>query len=233
MIACGKTPMGLRSILALCRRALSARRRPQLHMLWPESPLRSPPPFTPPDGLQLRTYRRGDEPALVYLMGRAGFAGWGAARVTECMGRALPDGYFVVAETDTNRIVAATLAAHNPSPLHPSGGELCWVAADPDYRRRGLGYAVCAAATCRLLRAGYRRIYLKTDDFRLPAINLYLRLGYVPFLFEESMAARWEKICDRLERSCTPEAWPAVGKGDGAASARAPAGRSDSAPLRS
>jgi mycothiol synthase len=50
-----------------------------------------------------------------------------------------------------------------------------------------------------MLRAGYRRIYLLTDDFRLPAIKTYLRLGFVPFLFEEGMEQRWREVLRRLE----------------------------------
>ena len=171
---------------------------PQLQMLWPELRLPSPPSIAVPDGFALRTYRPEDDRPLVQLMNRAGFSGWGPADLKAWLPRALPDGYFLGIEKETNRMVATTLAAHSPSSLHPFGGELAWAAVDPDYRGRGLGYATCAAVTRRFIDAGYRRIYLKTDDYRLPAIKLYLTLGYVPFLFEESMPTRWERVCQQL-----------------------------------
>jgi mycothiol synthase len=71
-----------------------------------------------------------------------------------------------------------------------------------------LGTAVCAAATARLLSAGYGRIYLQTDDWRLPALLTYLRLGYVPFLYAADMPSRWQSVCEALGWPYTPEAWP-------------------------
>ena len=64
------------------------------------------------------------------------------------------------------------MALHLPLEYHPCGGELGWVAGDPEHKGSGLGFAVCAAVTRRLLEIGYRNIYLLTDDFRLPAIKL-------------------------------------------------------------
>ncbi len=41
---------------------------------------------------------------------------------------------------------------------------------------KGLGEAVCSAVVARFLSAGYRRIFLLTDDWRLPALKVYLKL---------------------------------------------------------
>ena len=59
--------------------------------------------------------------------------------------------------------------------------------------------AVCAAVVARFLQAGYERIYLKTDDWRLPAIKVYLQLGFVPFLFTMGMEERWKTVCAKLK----------------------------------
>ncbi len=61
--------------------------------------------------------------------------------------------------------------------------------------------------TARFLRAGYFNIYLRTDDFRLPAINVYLNLGYLPFLCATDMSRRWVEVFKKLERPCRPEEW--------------------------
>ena len=63
------------------------------------------------------------------------------------------------------------------------GGELGWVAGDKDHAGKGLGAAVCNRAVQRFLSAGYRRIYLQTDDVRLAAVKVYLKMGFVPYLF--------------------------------------------------
>ena len=73
-----------------------------------------------------------------------------------------------------------------------------WVATDPEHRGRRLGMLVSAAATRRLVEAGYRRIYLMTDDARLSAIRIYLRLGYAPLFHAPDMAERWQAVLQQL-----------------------------------
>jgi mycothiol synthase len=99
------------------------------------------------------------------------------------------------------------MGLHDHSTDHPFGGELGWVASDPAHAGKGLGMAVCAAVTARLLQAGYRNVHLFTEFWRLPALKTYLKLGYVPFLYQEGMAARWQAICAQLGWPFTPEAW--------------------------
>ena len=102
------------------------------------------------------------------------------------------------------------MATHMPSDLHPFGGELGWVAGDPDHSGKGLGRVVCSAVVKRYLDAGYKRIYLKTDDWRLPAIKTYLKIGFGPFLFDDTMEQRWKAVCDNLNWPFIPEQWQRV-----------------------
>src|SRR5262245_59442498 len=182
-------------------RRLGFARVAQLQMVLPDPAPAAQRPVEVPAGFSPRCYHLGDEQALIALMQRAGFSGFGPATLAEWLPRALPDGYFVVADENTARLVATTLAAHHPSSLHPFGGELCWLAVDPDFRRRGLGRLTCTLTTRRLIEAGYRRIYLTTDDDRLAAIRLYLELGYVPFSYDATMPARWDAVYARLGRA--------------------------------
>ena len=151
-----------------------------------------------PSGYRLRQYQAEDETGYYALMARAGFDGWGAARMHEVLPTVLPDGFFVVEHLASGQVVASALAQHVPSELHPFGGQLGWVAADPDHRGRKLGTLVTAAATRRLIEAGYRRIYLLTDDFRLPAIRIYLALGYAPLYYVPIMQERWQAVLRQL-----------------------------------
>ncbi len=164
----------------------------QLQMIWPERLMDRPPTPQLPEGYELRPYEDADEAGYLELMARAGFDNWDGDRLASMLRRALPGGLFVVVHQATGRLAATAMAVHSPSELHAYGGELGWVAADPEHRGMALGLAVCAAVTARFIQAGYRRIYLLTDDFRLPAIKTYLKLGYEPFLFCDGMSERWQ-----------------------------------------
>jgi mycothiol synthase len=120
----------------------------------------------------------------------------------------LPRGFFVIQEEQSNIVTGACLAAHLPTPRHPFAGILGWLAVDPAYRGNGFGQTLSAAVTRRLIEAGYERIYLNTDDHRLPAIKTYLNLGWVPFLYQEDMAKRWELVCRKLDWEYSPWEWP-------------------------
>lgn len=179
----------------------------QLQMLWQESRLGSLPEMTIPAGYALRTFQPGDASQYFRLMDSAGFKKWDNETLKPWLAKVLPDGFFIVIESATGEIVAAAMATHNPSDLHPFGGELGWLAANPEHIGKGLGTAACAAVTTRFIRAGYRRIYLRTDDWRLPAIKVYLKVGYIPFLFASDMEERWQAVCKKLDWPFTPDEW--------------------------
>jgi len=94
--------------------------------------------------------------------------------------------------------VATAMGWHRPSSLFPDGYELGWVAGDPGHSGKGFGQVVTAAATRALLEHGAGRIYLLTDDWRLPAIKSYLRVGYVPVYHRPGMRRRWHELFLKL-----------------------------------
>ncbi len=168
----------------------------QLQMIWPDG--RKAPGKLALRGYVVRTFRDGDEQSCCALMAAAGFEGWDAKRLAEWRDKALPDG-ILVAEHKASGVLAATaMAVHRPQPSHPSGGELGWVAALPEHAGKGLGRAVCAAVVRRFLTAGYKRIYLQTDDERLAALRVYMQLGFVPFLCAGDHAGRWKRVFGKL-----------------------------------
>jgi mycothiol synthase len=180
---------------------------PQLEMVWPERLIGVPPIIWLPPGYLLRTYQPGDEVRFRRVMELSGWPGWDQEKLKPLLARILPEGWLMAVDVASGEIVATAMAVHSSTERHPFGGELSWVASDPVHRGKGLGRAVCAAVTARLLAAGYRNIHLYTDDFRHPALLTYLRLGYVPFLFQPEMADRWQAICTTLNWPYTPEAW--------------------------
>jgi mycothiol synthase len=179
-----------------------------LQMVWPPSRLTAPPTWTVPEGYLLRTYQPGDELEFFCLMESVGFKGWTMPIFETWLQKILPDGFFFAVEHGTGKLAATAMACHNPTPLHPFGATLSCVGTHPDHQGSGLGYVVSAAVTCRLLQAGYKEIYLETHDWRLPAIKAYLKLGWVPFLFQEDMPGRWKAVCETLGWPYTSQAWP-------------------------
>lgn len=147
-------------------------------------------------------------------MALSGWPGWDDERLRPWLARIIPGGWIMAVHAASADIVATAMCLHNHTDWHPFGGELGWVASDPDHGGRGLGMAVCAAATSRLIGAGYRNIHLYTEDWRLPALKTYLRLGYCPLLYEPAQAARWQVICAQLGWPFTPDAWAAAYRSD-------------------
>jgi mycothiol synthase len=179
----------------------------QLQMVWPERLLNAPPIVALSPGYRLRTYRRGDESRFYQIMELAGWPGWNDEKLQPWISRVLPEGWFLAVHEGSSEIVASAMALHSHSEQHPFGGELGWLASDPAHAGRGLGLAVSAAVTARFIGAGYRNIHLYTEDWRLPALKTYLKLGYVPFLFSPEMPERWQAICAQLQWPFTPAAW--------------------------
>jgi mycothiol synthase len=192
----------------------SASRPAQLHMLWPAGRSGTAAerlPVALPTDYELRTFEPADAAAYLALMQTAGFTDFGEAHLSGWLAKVLPDGFFLIVHRPTGRLAATAGASHCPDALlHPYGGELGWVAGSLAHAGRGLGRAVCATALNRFLSAGYRRIYLRTDDWRLPALKIYLGLGFQPFLYAPDMPARWATICEKLHWPYSPEAWPSL-----------------------
>lgn len=152
-----------------------------------------------PDGYTLRQFRSDDEQAYQELFHLA-FEDEG--RLPGTRERALPGGFFVVEHDTTGVLVASCVALRgSSSPRHPEAGQLGWLVTDPSHTRKGLGTIVAAAATNRLAADGYQRPFLGTEDFRLAAISIYLKLGWRPYIYRDEMRARWRAIFARLAKS--------------------------------
>jgi mycothiol synthase len=168
--------------------------RPQLHM---RRELVDLPRLVVPPGYELRAMEPSDVTAWVELLNRNGELGeWSAARAAPIFegGEADPARSFVVVG-DGRPLATAQLAPHADDRYAPTP-ELGWVAAAPDARGRGLGRLVCLAVMRAAAEAGHARIFLRTDDHRLPAIRTYLRLGFEPWLVDPTAEARWRAVMD-------------------------------------
>ncbi len=169
--------------------------RPQLLMWYPHA--------TPPavrrlkEGCRLRTYRDGDESAWAELLNDSSELGvWTVARIEKVLLSALlPDGQFF-ATMDETLIAGAGL--YDSEKRGRSCWEIGWVVTDPDHRGLGLAWHVTAAAVETALTQPPRPIFLMTDDFRVAAVKLYLKMGFVPDFDHGSYRDRWAKLGGEL-----------------------------------
>jgi len=126
----------------------------------------------------------------------------------DLMKHALPEGFFVVEHLPTGTVVAASTAAVYEKSQHPDGHSLQWVVAHPDHRGTGVGQATIAAATRVLANHAPNYSYLSTDDFRIPAISIYLKLRWKPLLYQEGQIRRWATVFEHLGKEFDESEWP-------------------------
>ncbi|MCJ8328994.1 MAG: GNAT family N-acetyltransferase [Lentisphaeria bacterium] len=109
--------------------------------------------------------------------------------------------FFVLNEK--NEPVAVACAIHTKNSV-----ELGWVAVKSEYQGIGIGKSLCAHVVQFLLKKGHKRIYLATEDDLLPAIHIYLKMGFVPVLHDTDMLNRWKRVCFELKQDFKDESWP-------------------------
>ncbi|HEY0865833.1 MAG TPA: GNAT family N-acetyltransferase [Fimbriimonas sp.] len=76
----------------------------------------------------------------------------------------------------------------------PHVGYVHYVGGHPEHAGKRLGYIATLATLHEFKRVGKTEAILNTDDHRLPAIRVYLQLGFVPQYPEEDHPARWMRI---------------------------------------
>jgi len=99
----------------------------------------------------------------------------------------------------TGDLMVGTAAAWR-SVREPEVGYLHMLGVLPEHRGNNLGAAL-TVATLRYTRdEGLPSQRLLTDDWRLPAIRLYLQLGYDPLITDCTHPRRWRKIARSLQQ---------------------------------
>ena len=73
-------------------------------------------------------------------------------------------------------------------------GTVHMVAVKKEAQGKGLSAPVVAAVIARSLEKGRDHITLTTDDFRVPAVKTYLRLGFLPVVGDMPMRRRWQAL---------------------------------------
>jgi len=108
----------------------------------------------------------------------------------------LPERIFFVCAPDG--MPCGTASAYRSRDTGADVGSLHMVGVRPSHTGMRLGFAVSLAVLHRFRFEGLTSAVLLTDDYRLPAIKTYLRLGFLPLFSHESHPARGDVVYARL-----------------------------------
>jgi len=169
----------------------------QLHM--EKDDLENVPAIPVPEGYLLRTFRDGDEADLGRIYQASDLGSETAEAVRE---RMFGDACFtperlIVVEHEGGLV--ATAAAWI-KPHDPGVGYLHMVGVLPGHRGKKLGALVTVAAIRYTHQEGFAVQRLETDDWRVPAVKLYLDLGYYPLSLDDTHPGRWQALAEQLNR---------------------------------
>ena len=138
-----------------------------------------PPVPRLPDGHVLRPFGAGDASAALGATLAAAFGEeWDDERVRRNLTEASEVRAVYVVEHGGVPVATASSAAF-PARF-PGAGVIHWVATHPDHLRRGLASALVAHLLGEFRDRGDERAALVTETYRLPAIRVYLRHGFLP-----------------------------------------------------
>lgn len=155
------------------------------------------------DGLIIRTAEAQDEEGLAALLTSCFEGAWTAKSVRDALTcHPQVDRVYVVTRShegaDGNAILATASARIDP--VHfPGAGYLHWVAVAPEWRGKRLGVAICLRVLNRFRELGFTSAVLETDDHRLPAIRMYLGMGFRPVYRHPADESRWLQVMNALQ----------------------------------
>lgn len=154
-----------------------------------------------PPGYEVRLAQgAADEVALATVMTTAfpEDAEWTVERVRSGLTEAADvRAVYVVTWED---VPVATASSRYDPKLWPDTGYVHWVGGLPEHGGKGLGSALMLRLLQDFRERGYRDAVLETDDFRVPAVKVYLRHGYLP-VYEprgEDHRERWSALMQTI-----------------------------------
>lgn len=160
------------------------------------------PRFALPEGYRIRPYREGDVPAWVRIQNAADtmFVATAATFAESMPGDSAYLAERVMFLVDPSGADIGTIAALNDTGFDGSEmGHVHWVAMEPEAQGRGLAKPMLSAALDVMRDRGDSAAWLETNTARLPAINLYLRLGFAPHPRDAVERRAWRAIAPRLK----------------------------------
>jgi len=154
------------------------------------------PQFRLPEGFRMRTYHPGDENTWVKIQQISDdYNDVDLAEFYRTYGsnlNALEDLCFFV-DTEEGETIGTSTAWFQKDFLGRPWGRVHWVAIVPDYQGRGLSKPLLTQTMNRLADA-HNKCYLVTSCLRIPAIHVYLKFGFRPFVKSELCEEGWAHV---------------------------------------
>jgi mycothiol synthase len=157
----------------------------------------------PPD-CGLRTYQPGDEAHWARIMNDCIGENWTPERALNELVRRPEFSADACFFATINGVPEGSATAWQRTGYADGVGYVHMVGVTPASRGKGLGKLVTLATLHWFRDHGYRSAVLNTDDWRLPAIGVYLALGFEPVLFNDEHTQRWSDVQARIAARSRP-----------------------------
>lgn len=162
------------------------------------------PRYSLPEGYTMRFYREGDVATWVHIQQSADtlftataetFAQHLTGDTPHLAGRVM----FLV--DPSGRDIGSITAWNSDALTGRDMGLVHWVAIIPQAQGRGLAKPMTCAALDVMRGLGYNEAWLETGTGRVAALNLYLHLGFQPYVHGTDDRAAWQAVAPRLKYS--------------------------------
>ncbi len=161
------------------------------------------PEFTLPPGYSFRHYTEGDGATFDDVWLDADALGQAERGLFEKEFRAkidaVPERMYFIVGPDGEAIATAT-AWFNDDFEGERWGVVHWVAVRRTYQGRGLSKPLISRVLSRMRELGHDKVYLITQTARLPAISLYMKFGFEPFIRKPEDAENWKQVRANLSK---------------------------------
>jgi GNAT superfamily N-acetyltransferase len=161
-----------------------------------------------PVGYSIRHYQAGDLPIWLAVQ-HAGDPYYVAT--AEVFHESMPGDESYLAErvlfiVDPSGREVGSAAAWSDAALHGREiGHVHWVAIIAEMQGKGLAKPMMSTVCAVMQQLGFAEAYLETNTRRLPAVNLYLQMGFVPYIRNATEHAGWQAIAPLLKYSIARE----------------------------
>ena len=177
---------------------MSSASETQVHLLRPH--LRGLPEARLPAGYGLRHFRAGDEELWERIVTQSFERppdSMPFEKIMKSDPAFRPERILLV--THAGEAIATASAYTRPS-MRPNAGQLHYVAVLHAHRGKRLGYWASLSALHQMVAEGFSSAWTATDNFRLPAIHIYMNLGFEPWITDPKHEQRWRDVLARLDR---------------------------------
>ncbi len=174
--------------------------KPRDHLTMFRPTLRDLPPNILPPDVRVRHMRIGEE-VIWEKIANAAYPEYQPMRFDEKMRGDMaftPERVLFLLYRDEPVAIAG---AWREEAFGPDCGYVNWVGTLPGQTGRGFGRIVTLAALNRLREEGCLSAALHTRDWRVPAIKIYLKLGFHVQMDHPSVPKRWAEVLRKIEET--------------------------------